>query len=356
VAESCDGTTKTCPVDVAAPSGTTCRATAGECDVAETCDGSSTTCPVDGFVAAAATCRAAAGDCDIAEACTGSSAECPTDAKSTAVCRAANGECDVAESCNGTDTDCPADGFASTDTLCRAGDDECDAAEYCTGTGAVCPTDLAAVDGTLCTDTDGEDCTLAACQGGQCAQGYDTCLGTCRPPLFWGWHAGTEKQGTNITLAVLQSTTGARLTVCGETLDDTDKNSASSTVEALCLPTPKAGEISQLQLAKQLTAAKLNCVANGEEPECLSLISACDTICQTPGASTASLAACIQDLELLNGGLSLYAPECEQGVLLGGVSASPAGSTKKCYDANKTDCTITGTGETACKAGTNTPD
>jgi hypothetical protein len=122
------------------------------------------------------------------------------------------------------------------------------------------------------------------------------------------------------------------------------------------MPTPKEGEISQLQLAKQLTAAKLNCLANGDEPECLSLISACDTICQTPGASAASLAACIQDLGLLNEGLSLYAPECEQGVLLGGVSVSPAGSAKKCFDASKTDCTITGTGETACKAKTNIPD
>jgi hypothetical protein len=103
-------------------------------------------------------------------------------------------------------------------------------------------------------------------------------------------------------------------------------------------------------------AAKLNCLANGEDPECLSLISACDGLCQHPTAPTASLAACIQDLELLNEGLSLHAPECERGVLLGGVSVSPAGSAKKCFDASKTDCTITGTGETACKASTNNPD
>jgi DNA-binding beta-propeller fold protein YncE len=355
-AESCDGSSIACPTDAVAAAGTSCRAANGECDVAESCDGSATTCPVDGFATAATTCRAAAGDCDIAEACTGSSAECPTDAKSTAVCRAADGACDVAESCDGSDANCPADGFAAADTLCRASDDECGAAEYCTGTDAACPTDLASADGTLCTDTDGEDCTLAACADGQCAQVYETCLEVCRPSPFWAWHAGTEKQGTDITFAVMRSAVHAQLVVCGETLDDTDKNSASSAVEALCLPTPKEGEISQLQLAKQLTAAKLNCLANGEEPECLSLISACDTICQTPGASVASLAACIQDLELLNEGLSLYAPECEQGVLLGGTSVSPAGSTKKCADANKTSCTMTGTGETSCKAGTNNPD
>jgi len=355
-AESCDGSSATCPTDAVAAAGTSCRAANGACDVAESCDGSSTACPVDGFAAATTACRVAAGDCDIAEVCTGSSAECPTDAKSTALCRAADGACDRAESCDGSDANCPADGFTAADTLCRTSDDECGAAEYCTGTDAACPTDLAAADGTLCTDIDGEDCTLAACADGQCAQVYDTCLDTCRPPLFWSWHAGREKQGTDITLAVMKSAANARLMVCGETLDDTDKNSASSTVEALCLPTPKEGEISQLQLAKQLTAAKLNCLANGEEPECLSLISTCDTICQTPGASTASLAACIQDLNLLNEGLSLSAPECEQGVLLGRTSASPAGSTKKCADANKTSCTIAGTGETSCKAGTNNPD
>jgi hypothetical protein len=54
----------------------------------------------------------------------------------------------------------------------------------------------------------------------------------------------------NITLAVLKSATNARLMVCSETLDDTDKNSASSALEAPCRTSPKEGEISHFQLAR----------------------------------------------------------------------------------------------------------
>jgi hypothetical protein len=52
---------------------------AGVCDVAETCDGSSNTCPTDAFKSSSTVCRAAAGDCDAAENCTGSSTTCPAD-------------------------------------------------------------------------------------------------------------------------------------------------------------------------------------------------------------------------------------------------------------------------------------
>src|SRR5439155_16250229 len=47
-AETCDGTSKTCPTDVITPSGTVCRTAVGECDLAETCTGAAgQACPAD---------------------------------------------------------------------------------------------------------------------------------------------------------------------------------------------------------------------------------------------------------------------------------------------------------------------
>jgi hypothetical protein len=58
-------------VDVRLPRlGSTCRSSAGVCDVAETCTGSSATCPADVFSTSATVCRSAAGVCDLAENCT----------------------------------------------------------------------------------------------------------------------------------------------------------------------------------------------------------------------------------------------------------------------------------------------
>src|SRR5438046_7052117 len=95
VAESCTGTSATCPAD--AKSAAVCRPVAGPCDVAESCDGVNDDCPADTFQPATVECRAAAGVCDVAESCDGTNAACPPDAKSTAICRATAGVCDVAE-------------------------------------------------------------------------------------------------------------------------------------------------------------------------------------------------------------------------------------------------------------------
>src|SRR5438552_15036733 len=163
-AETCDGTSPSCPADAKSPPGTVCRPVAGVCDVAETCDGTSPTCPADAFASAATQCRASAGACDPAESCTGTSAACPADGKSTAECRPVAGPCDVAESCDGVGNDCPADAFAPATQVCRAAAGECDPAENCPGNGASCPADAKQPGGTACTD-DGNPCTTDTCDG-----------------------------------------------------------------------------------------------------------------------------------------------------------------------------------------------
>ena len=60
--------------------------------------------------AAGSVCRGAAGVCDRAETCNGSSLSCPSDTKRSAatVCRPAVDECDGAETCDGVSNDCNA--------------------------------------------------------------------------------------------------------------------------------------------------------------------------------------------------------------------------------------------------------
>src|SRR5439155_456970 len=159
---------------------TFCRASAGVCDVAETCTGTSATCPSDTVLSSSTVCRAAAGVCDVAETCTGTSATCPSDTflSSSTVCRAAVDVCDTAENCTGTSASCPADVLKAAGTVCRAAAAECDLAETCTGASTACPTDVFKASGTTCTD-DGNVCTIDVCNGTSA---------TCTHPAG---HAGT---------------------------------------------------------------------------------------------------------------------------------------------------------------------
>src|SRR5205814_161268 len=128
--DQCDGTNVACQ-HPAGNAGTTCRASAGACDVAETCTGASTTCPSDTFVASGTVCRAAAGECDLQEACTGSSVSCPTDARKTSgtACTDDGNPC-TTETCDGSNVACqhPA---GNAGTVCRASAGACDVAETC---------------------------------------------------------------------------------------------------------------------------------------------------------------------------------------------------------------------------------
>jgi hypothetical protein len=119
------------------PTGSTCRPSAGACDVAETCDGSNPLCPDDAFLPVGTSCRTGAFTCDATAACTGQSPDCPPEAPAPkgTVCRPAAGPCDVAEVCDGSSTSCPAD-------MRKLDGDACDDGDPTTGS--------------------------SACQGGQC--------------------------------------------------------------------------------------------------------------------------------------------------------------------------------------------
>ncbi len=126
-------------------SGTVCRpAVAGGCDIAETCSGSSGTCPTDSVMPAFTTCRPSAGACDVAESCNGTSNACPADGKVAVntICRPANGGCDHIERCDGVTNNCPVDTLEPAGTVCRPSTAACDPQEICDGTDNVCPVDI----------------------------------------------------------------------------------------------------------------------------------------------------------------------------------------------------------------------
>ncbi len=105
LAENCPGNGPACPADATKSAGTACTADSNPC-TADQCDGTSATCqhPAGN---AGTVCRGSAGVCDVAETCTGTSTSCPADgfASSSTQCRVSAGECDPAENCPGNGPD-----------------------------------------------------------------------------------------------------------------------------------------------------------------------------------------------------------------------------------------------------------
>jgi hypothetical protein len=83
VAESCTGSSGSCPADGFQTATTACVGTSngGACDGTDSCNGAGNC--VDGYLASTTTCRPSAGQCDEAESCTGTSGTCPADTGST---------------------------------------------------------------------------------------------------------------------------------------------------------------------------------------------------------------------------------------------------------------------------------
>jgi len=176
--ESCDdgannGTTGSCCTSTCTfkTSGTQCRASAGQCDVAETCTGSSSTCPNNAFASSSTSCTGASqgGGCDndAADHCTGTSNVCVDVFQTSGTqCRASAGQCDVAETCSGSSGACPADGFASSATSCTGTSQggACDGADHCSGTSNTC-VDVFLSAGTQCRASAGQCDVAETCSG-----------------------------------------------------------------------------------------------------------------------------------------------------------------------------------------------
>ncbi|MFU8833212.1 MAG: hypothetical protein ACNA7J_13805, partial [Wenzhouxiangella sp.] len=165
----------------------------------------------------------------------------------------------------------------------------------------------------------------------------------CRTPGFWGTHAGTgHRRATNLTQLVIDD--GGPLEVCGATIDNTDEGNVHSAVEAMCVRIE--GHLNR-QLARQLTAMSLNCIASGGGADCSgtsveALFAECNDLCAADAGgkgSGSTLGSCIDRVDDFNNGVDSDCNERELDEftdIFDGVSPfpGPAGSPRACSSAN----------------------
>lgn len=275
LAELCTGESADCPADVQAPSGTPCtigsgnpcavgqcnglgdcievpgnagvlcRPSQGGCDIAETCTGTSASCPADAFLSSSAACRSSSGICDLEERCTGSTATCPTNsfASSSTACRPAVGACDVQETCTGTGASCPNNAFLASGTVCRASTAICDSQETCTGSTAACPANAFASSSIVCRAAAGVCDVAEKCTGSSTTCPIDAVApstSTCRPSAgvcdISEACTGTSKLCPTDQFAGSAQTCRASVSACDEAETCTGSNSACpADVTVLCL-------------------------------------------------------------------------------------------------------------------------
>ncbi len=192
VAESCTGSSASCPNDTLVASGTVCRPAASACDVAEACDGASPACDADAAAPVGTPCGGTpSGVCDAQDTCSGTvgaSATCTANYQpASVVCRPAAGACDVAEACTGAATSCPNDTLVASGTVCRPAASACDVAEACDGASPACDADAAAPVGTPCGGApsgvcDAQDtCSGTVGASATCTANYQPASVVCRP-------------------------------------------------------------------------------------------------------------------------------------------------------------------------------
>jgi hypothetical protein len=153
----------------------------------------------------------------------------------------------------------------------------------------------------------------------------------CRTPGFWGTHAEANPRKPSS-----QDITGAFLpvTVCGVVLNNTDVGSTTSALEAICV-SPQGNQV--LQLARQLTAARLNCNVDSCPMAILDLLDDCDLACIN---DTSDVGDCISDVDAFNNGVSPDSLGCHDRSIPGFQPPGPAGSPNDCNTARHNDVFI----------------
>jgi len=126
------------------------------------------------------------------------------------------------------------------------------------------------------------------------------------------------------------------VTVCGVQLLNTDPSVLNSALEALCVA-PR-GDI-RLQLARQLTAASLNCLIETCPSSVLTLLDDCNQACIDNNSQT-DIGQCIEKVDAFNNGVSDLAPGCHDLAIPQFSPPGPAGSGQLCGSVNTNNCNI----------------
>ena len=384
----CGSTPKSCTADDNLCTTEACNPNDGQCGSAPK------SCTADDNLCTTEACNPNDGQCgSTPKACGSDDNPCTND-----TCDPATGQCGgEAVTCYQDDNLCTteacdpeAGGCASTPVTCNPDDNLC-TTEVCVESTGECEPGAP-----RSCEQDSDRCTTEVCSpsSGDCVSEPTNPLpgecgaAVCRTPGFWGTHAGIEKANSkNITQAVITAA-GGSLSVCGETITNTGKSDDESAVEAICVS--PSGTI-RLQLARQLTAAALNCVVSNGDGTCAgtplysTLFAACNAVCANAASSTSSVTTCISGIDCLNNGGKLLANGyCQTGTCADGVTpckrgaacvdasvcrgldgnchslplegdsgltfepTGPAGSPTACNAANKSACTVIGSGQTKC--------
>lgn len=207
-------------------------------------------------------------------------------------------------------------------------------------------------------DPGGGNKTIMAMDSGECGIPPEFDF-ICRTPGFWGTRSDDEPKGKNgkkptinITQAVIDAAPGGTLgEICGTEVNMTgafDSEGPSdatlakgSATEAMCVRIQ--GDLRR-QVARQLTAAALNCTISGLGPDCTDgeigdMFAACNLLCEV-GASNDSLGACIDFFDDLNNGVLAQVEGCHDRVLVNESLSldfdppGPAGGSGECSEAN----------------------
>ena len=131
------------------------------------------------------------------------------------------------------------------------------------------------------------------------------------------------------------------MTVCGVTLTNTAAGNHCSAEEALCVSV-RGQQV--LQLARQLTAARLNCKIDTCPSPILMLLDNCDTACINNNNAT-DVGQCIEQIDAFNNGISPDALGCHDRQIPGFQPPGPAGSQSICGDARDNTITIFSAGQ-----------
>jgi hypothetical protein len=130
---------------------------------------------------------------------------------------------------------------------------------------------------------------------------------------------------------------GGSLTICGETINNTLTDNASSAIEALCV-NPRGQQT--LQLARQLTATALNCIVSGGDADCTgvsidAVFDACNAACAAGGTGD----SCIQKLDCFNnGGVIITGGFCQTGTCSDNQFPCNGGDRSECGNPATAEC------------------
>ncbi len=222
--------------------------------------------------------------------------------------------------------DC-SDGLFCTDDICDLQTNTCSNPPHsCPADSNLCTTESCDENLNQCVSSAPRDCNdMNICTDDSCVTATGLCSNVfdptndpscapsefCRTPGFWGTHADADPDkacSQNITQAVLDAAPGGFIPICGELICNTLVDDASSAVEAICVRVQ--GQQTR-QLARQLTAARLNCIVSGETGGPCNGISinaifdACNTACAA-GNLTVMIGPdevdCIDALDCFNNG------------------------------------------------------